>query len=55
MKWKCKRTGNVIDLPDYEEDNMKGHDQYEKVIEAKEEPSKKSSKKIVEDIDTDSI
>lgn len=42
MKWKCKSTGNIIDLPDYEEETMSGHDGYEKVVEeeVKEEPVK---------------
>lgn len=54
MKWKCKRTGNVIELPDWEEDNMKGHDQYEKVVEVTEDPKKKPAKKFI-DNETDSI
>lgn len=37
MKWKCKLTGNIIELPDWEEDNMSGHDQYEKVEATQEE------------------
>lgn len=37
MKWKCKQSGTVIDLPDWEEANMIGHDGYEKV----EEPTPK--------------
>ena len=56
MKWKCKRTGNVIELPDSEEDNMKGHDQYEKVIEdVPTKASKKPSSKIDNDTESDSI
>lgn len=56
MKWKCKHTGNIITLPDWEEDNMKGHDQYEKVVEEAvvEEPKKKPAKKFI-DNETDSI
>lgn len=44
MKWKCKLTGNIIDLPDWEEENMSGHDQYEKVTaeSTEEEPEFKS-------------
>lgn len=33
MKWKCKQSGNIIDLPDWEDANMVGHDGYEKVEE----------------------
>ena len=56
MKWKCKLTGNIIDLPDSEELNMKGHDQYEKVIEdVPVKPSKKPLSKIDNDTESDSI
>lgn len=45
MKWKCKLTGNIIDLPDWEEENMSGHDQYEKVTaESTEETPEFKSK-----------
>lgn len=43
MKWKCKQSGNVIDLPDTEEENMLGHDGYEKVEEDKQVEDKKST------------
>lgn len=35
-KWKCKLSGNIIELPDSEEENMVGHDQYERVEEEKQ-------------------
>ena len=54
MKWKCKRSGNIIELPDSEEDNMKGHDQYEKVIE-KPTQVKTYKKPIDNDTESDSI
>jgi hypothetical protein len=54
MKWKCKRSGNIIELPDSEEDNMKGHDQYEKVIE-KPAQVKTYKKPIDNDTESDSI
>ena len=41
MKWKCKLSGTVIDLPDYEYDNMIGHDGYELVEEDKQVEEKK--------------
>jgi hypothetical protein len=45
MKWKCKLTGNIIELPDWEEDSMVGHDQYERVVEeALEQPTEFKSK-----------
>ena len=58
-KWKCKLSGNIIDIPDWEDANMKGHDGYEKV-EAEQEAAeaiKKASKKRSHSIDneTDSI
>ncbi len=37
-KWKCKLSGNIVELPDSEEDNMVGHDQYERVEEQEEQP-----------------
>jgi hypothetical protein len=43
MKWKCKLSGNIIELPAWEEDNMVGHDQYEKVEEV-EAPQEFKSK-----------
>jgi hypothetical protein len=55
MKWKCKRSGNIIELPDSEEDNMKGHDQYEKVIEEPVKAQKKPLSKIDNDTESDSI
>ena len=57
MKWKCKHTGNIINLPDSEEDNMKGHDQYEKVIEepVQVKTQKKPLSKIDNDTESDSI
>lgn len=51
MKWKCKLSGTVIDLPDYEYDNMIGHDGYELVEEVVEEkPAKqpKAKKEVTE-------
>lgn len=33
MKWKCKASGNIIDLPDSESHTMEGHDGYELVVE----------------------
>lgn len=52
MKWKCKLSGTVIDLPDWEEANMAGHDGYEKVVEVveekKEQPVKPKAKKETE-------
>lgn len=54
MKWKCKSTGNVIELPDYETETMMGHDGYEAVVEEPVEPAKKTpAKKTVKDIDND--
>ena len=41
MKWKCKQSGNIIDLPDWEDANMVGHDGYEKVEEDKQVEEKK--------------
>jgi hypothetical protein len=63
MKWKCKLSGNVIELPDSEEDNMEGHQQYERVYidEGQQDPIQvikrpgRPSKKSTTDIDTDSI
>lgn len=47
MKWKCKLTGNIIELPDWEEENMSGHDQYEKVTaESTEEASAEFKSKL---------
>ena len=56
MKWKCKASGNIIELPDYEFESMKGHDGYEQVLEEVivEEPKKKPAKKFI-DNETDSI
>ena len=48
MKWKCKQSGNVVDLPDYEYDNMIGHDGYELVEEDKQEEKKPATKKTKE-------
>lgn len=47
MKWKCKVSGNIIDLPDWEEANMVGHDGYEKVeeVEVKQEEKKPAAPK----------
>ena len=45
MKWKCKQSGNIIDLPDWEDANMVGHDGYEKVEEDKQEEKKSVTKK----------
>lgn len=47
MKWKCKLSGTVIDLPDYEYDNMIGHDGYELVVEP--EPKAEKKKTVSED------
>lgn len=44
MKWRCKNTGNVIELPDWEEVNMVGHDGYEKVEEEVVEEWHKAAK-----------
>jgi len=52
MKWRCKNTGNVIELPDWEEVNMVGHDGYEKieeeVVEDKQPTKPKSKKEVTE-------
>jgi hypothetical protein len=32
-KWRCKQSGVVIDIPDWEDKNMEGHDGYDKVEE----------------------
>lgn len=50
MKWKCKQSGTVIDLPDYEYDNMIGHDGYVLVEEDKQvvEEKKPAAKKAKE-------
>lgn len=49
MKWRCKSSGNIIDLPDWEEANMAGHDGYEKVEEVvvveEKQPVKTKAKK----------
>lgn len=31
MQWKCKMSGNIIDLPESESHTMEGHDGYELV------------------------
>lgn len=46
MKWKCKLSGNVIDLPDWEDANMVGHDGYEKV-EVEQHKQEEENKKPV--------
>ena len=48
MKWKCKQSGTVIELPDYEYDNMIGHDGYELVTEP-EPKAEKNKKPVAED------
>ena len=48
MKWKCKLTGNILELPDYEYDNMKTHDGYELIEEDKQEEKKPVAKKTKE-------
>ena len=52
MKWKCKLSGTIIDLPDYEYDNMIGHDGYELVEEVEvkqvDENKKPAAKKTKE-------
>ena len=63
MQWKCKVSGNVIELPDWEEGNMEGHEQYERVYidEGQQEPIQvvkrlgRPSKKSTADTDTDSV
>lgn len=46
MKWKCKQSGNIIALPDGNDDEiMKGHDGYELVEETKVEPEPKKPAK----------
>jgi hypothetical protein len=46
-KWRCKQSGVVIDIPDWEDKNMEGHDGYDKVEEVVEESktTKPKSKK----------
>lgn len=36
-KWRCKQSGVVIDIPEWEDKNMEGHDGYELVEEVVEE------------------
>ena len=53
MKWKCKVSGNIVDLPDSEAHTMEGHDGYELVEETKDslkQPTKpvKSKKEVTE-------
>lgn len=40
-KWRCKQSGVVIDIPEYEDKNMEGHDGYEKVVEVEEQEEEK--------------
>lgn len=35
MKWRCKETGTVIDLPDEETETMEQMPHYEKIEEKK--------------------
>ena len=35
MKWRCKQSGNIIDLPDSETENMLQMEHYEQVKEEK--------------------
>jgi hypothetical protein len=44
-QWRCKLSGTVITVPDYEDHNMEGHDGYEKVVETKPEPEPKKPAK----------
>ena len=43
-KWRCKLSGTVIDIPEWEDKNMEGHDGYELVEEVVEEQPKKQAK-----------
>lgn len=46
MKWRCKKTGNVIEVPESETENMKQMEHYEPLKEDKKTLSlpKKESK-----------
>lgn len=44
-KWRCIQSGNVIDLPESEDEAMSAHPDYEKV--KAETPAKKEKKKKV--------
>jgi len=46
-QWRCKLSGTVITVPDYEDHNMEGHDGYEKVevVTQPEEEKKPTVKK----------
>ena len=46
MKWRCKQTGNVLDLPESETENMQQMEHYEQIKEVKKTLSipKKESK-----------
>lgn len=46
-QWRCKLSGTVITVPDYEDVNMEGHDGYElvEVKEVEEQPKKQSKSK----------
>jgi hypothetical protein len=46
MKWKCKNSGNIIELfTEHDDEIMKGHDGYELVEEPKVEPEPKKPTK----------
>ena len=50
MKWKCKVSGNIIDLPESESHTMEGHDGYEQVeevVEVEKPPKQPKGKKEV--------
>jgi hypothetical protein len=44
-KWRCKQSGVVIDIPDWEDKNMEGHDGYEQVVEEQPVEEKKPTAK----------
>lgn len=46
-QWRCKLSGTVITIPDFEDVNMEGHDGYELVVEpeAKQEEKKPAAPK----------
>ena len=43
MKWRCKQSGNIIELPESESENMRQMEHYEEVKE-EEKPKKKEAK-----------
>jgi hypothetical protein len=44
MKFRCKQTGNTIEVPETEVENMRQMPHYEEVVE-KEQPKKKKEDK----------